>query len=428
MTDRESLKLTPYWTDPLPDTPSYTNRPLASKTDALVIGGGYTGMVAALRLRQHGLSVTLVEKERMGWGASSRNGGMALPGAKFSILSLVKMFGRQKALEYFASTVESVDCVANLVAEGNLDCDFNRSGHLAAAAKPAHFEMLQRNYDFLAEHLNYTTRLLPPADMSTEIGSEFYHGGIVDSHGAGLDPAKYIAGLTGMADAAGVDLRDGLAATRIERAGGRFTVTTTGGATQADLVLVATNGYTGAATPWLQRRIIPIGSYIIATEPLPPDVARALIPNRRMIYDTKNFLFYFRLSPDGRRLLFGGRAKFTTTTLQESARLMHRSMLAVYPQLKDCRLEYAWSGNLGFTFDRFPHLGRHEGIFYALGYCGHGVAWGTCLGEKAARLMLGGDDHSLYTQKEFITVPFYRDKPWFLPLAQLYFKTLDIIG
>jgi glycine/D-amino acid oxidase-like deaminating enzyme len=264
--------------------------------------------------------------------------------------------------------------------------------------------------------------------MAPEIGSGFYHGGLIDPHSAGFHPAKFVAGLARLAAERGADLHDGVAATRIEGRPGRFRVQTNRGLIEAEQILIATNGYTGGLTPWQQRRIIPIGSYIIATEELPPDLAQSLIPQGRMIFDTKHFLYYFRLSPDSRRMLFGGRAKFTSTTLRESAEIMHHSMVKVYPQLAPYQVEYAWTGTLGFTFDQFPHAGRQDGLYYAMGYCGHGAALATYLGTRTADWILGRAEPDIFIKKTFTTIPFYKGKPWFLPLAQVYFQFRDRIG
>jgi glycine/D-amino acid oxidase-like deaminating enzyme len=167
---------------------------------------------------------------------------------------------------------------------------------------------------------------------------------------------------------------------------------------------------------------------MIATEILPDDLAHSLIPNGRMIWDTKIFLFYFRLSPDGKRLLFGGRPRSPRKTLRENAVYLYRDMLTVYPQLKGIGLDYAWSGNVGFTLDRSPHIGRKDGIFYSLGYCGHGVALATYLGEKLAQMVIGNNANTEFANLPFKPVPFYRAKEWFRPLVYAYFSMLDRIG
>jgi glycine/D-amino acid oxidase-like deaminating enzyme len=207
--------------------------------------------------------------------------------------------------------------------------------------------------------------------------------------------------------------------------GSGFTVGTNRGALVADAVILATNGYSGPIVPWLQRRLVPTESLMIATEKLPVDLAQSLIPRGRMIYDTKIFLFYFRLSPDGRRLLFGGRPKSPRKTLRENAAYMYRDMLRVYPQLKKVRIEFAWSGKLGFTLDRSPHIGRHNGLYYAAGYCGHGIALATYLGEKLAAMVQGKNPHTAFGDLTFKAIPFFGGNPWFQPLVYFYFGLLD---
>lgn len=425
MTQIAVINDTPYWLDPDPKQGSYTGKVLPRKSDVLIIGGGYTGMSAALRLRRDGVQVALVDADRLCFNASARNGGMALNGLSEGILSVLERFGPDRTREYFNASLESVDCVERLVNEGDIDCHFNRYGCLEAAFKPPHYEWLKKEQVFLAETLDYHTSIVAPQDMQSEIGSDIYHGGLVDPQGAGVHPAKYIAGLMRMAETAGVDLHENVAALQIERRLGGFRVKTTSGVVETEHVVVATNGYTGNMDPWLQRRMIPVESFMIATEELPADLAEQLIPNKRMIFDTKNFLYYFRLSPDGKRMLFGGRPRSPRLPLQKRAEYIRRDMIGVYPQLKPFKIEYAWFGNCGFTFDRFPHIGRHGGMYYSMGYCGHGVALATYLGKEMAKMILGVGDGSIFAQNPFVTVPFYRGKPWFNPILYGYFRLKD---
>lgn len=188
--------------------------------------------------------------------------------------------------------------------------------------------------------------------------------------------------------------------------------------------MVATDGYSGPVHPELSRRVIPIGSYIIATAPLEEGLARELIPKNRVMSDTKNLLFYFRLSAD-HRMVFGGRASFTPTTTVESAQILAQGMRAVFPQLAAVPIEYSWSGTVGFTFDQLPHAGRLDGVHYALGYCGHGVAMATYLGARVGDAIAGRGDLLPFSELGFPTVPFYRGRPWFLPAVGAYFRLVD---
>jgi len=350
---------------------------------------------------------------------------MTLTGLSQGLASSEKKLGSDKVRQLFAESLESVNTVERLVMEGNIDCHFHRYGHLEAAFKPSHFEHLKQEQEILAARFNHETRLIPPENLASEIGSDLYHGALLDPVSAGLHPAKYIAGLISMADGAGVDLHEAVTAEIVERRGNGFSVRTNRGAIQADKIIVATNGYTGRLTPWIQRRLVSTRSLMIATEELPVEVARSLIPHGRMIFDTKIFLFYFRLSPDGKRLLFGGRPKSQGQTLCQNAAFMHRDMLRVYPQLKDLRIEYAWWGKLGFTWDRSPHIGRHDGYYYALGYCGHGVALATYLGEKLSEMILGKETQTQFAALKFQAIPFYTGKAWFRPMLYWYYSLLN---
>jgi glycine/D-amino acid oxidase-like deaminating enzyme len=421
------IKEATYWTDPHPTTKNYSNKPLPQKTDVLVIGSGYTGVVTALQLKKANVDVTLIDKGRIGSEASSKNGGMALTGLTVGLHKVKKKFGKEKMVQFFQESLESVNFVERLVAEGNIDCHFERNGFLEAAFKPSHYDGLKEEQAFLAEHLNHTTLLVPPEKMREEIGSDLYHGALVEPQSAGVHPAKYIAGVIRMADEAGADIHEYVAAQKINRTSGKFKVTTSRGPIMADRVVVGTNGYTSNLTPWQMRRVVPVESLMIATEELPPEVAKPLVPNNRMIFDTKRFLFYFRLSPDGKRMLFGGRPKQFWKPTIDKAKDMRKDMLRVYPQLEKYAIEYVWFGKVCFTVDRFPIIGERDGIYYAMGYCGHGVATATYLGLKLSDMILGKGLNTAFADKKFTPIPLYWGKPWFLPIAHNYFKFLDKI-
>lgn len=409
--------------------PPVTGANLPRTVDCVIVGGGITGLVAARALRLQGVTVALFEAETLGWGASSRNAGMALTGLKRGLADMIARYGRETAHRLFRASVESVDAIEQLVVEERIDCDFQRHGHLTAAFKPAHYEMLKRKAETLRVELGYETRLVPPADLADELRTSYYHGGLVDEHSAGLDPARYTAGLAAAAARRGALLFERTTVLDLQRSGPEFSVHTSQGALRSGAVLVASNGYTGyhapGLDPWLRRRIVPIGSHILATERLDAALATRLIPRGRMVFDTKNMLFYFRRSPDN-RILFGGRATFTPTSLETTSRILRQGMLAVFPELAQARIEHIWGGRVGFTFDLEPQLGVHDGIHYALGYCGHGVALGTLLGGSVARLIAGLPEDSPFLTLPFPSNPAYRGRPWFLPLAGAWFRVLDL--
>ncbi|MBI4761353.1 MAG: NAD(P)/FAD-dependent oxidoreductase [Chloroflexota bacterium] len=408
-----------------------TITPLPEKVDVAVIGGGYTGLSAARTLAKEGAHVVVLEAESIGWGASSRNGGMVLTGLKLPMQTVLKRYGRDLARQLFQCSLDSVSLVEEIVREENIDCGFARTGHLLTANKPQHYEALKGEVEFMAKEFNHKVRLVPPRELKNEIGSAVYYGGLVDEVSGGLNPAQYVAGLARAAEQAGARLHARARVNRLERRGMRFFVETERGALSAESIFVATAGYTGNVTKRLQRKVIPIGSFIIATEQLPDKLARELSPNNRMIFDFKHYLNYFRLWEN--RLIFGGRAAFfpeTANTIQRSAEILRREMVQVFPQLRDVKVEYAWGGTLDFAFDMMTHVGEENGVYYSLGYAGHGVAMGTYLGKTVAEAMLKGNigEHP-FAQFKFPGAPLglYNGFPWFLPLAGAWYKFLDWI-
>jgi glycine/D-amino acid oxidase-like deaminating enzyme len=422
-----------FWSDTVGASPPHPPRPLPESVDAAVIGAGLTGLSAARTLAKSGLKVAVLEAEAAGWGASSRNGGMVLTGLKLPVTTLVERFGIEAARRMYAASLASIDYVEQIVREEQIDCAFARCGHLEVASKPSHFDEFRRSAERLARDFRRDVQVVPKKELGSEIGSEIYHGGLVDESSAGLNPARYVAGLARAAEKAGADLHQQTRVYRIDceikGAVPGFRIHTGRGTLWSRHAFVATSGYTGSATPALRKRIIPIGSYIIVTEPLAQELARRLSPRNRMIYDSKNFLHYFRLTPD-RRMLFGGRAAFfpeTPRTTRQSATILRDGMLKVYPALRDVAVEYVWGGTLDFTFDMLPHAGQIDGMYYAMGYAGHGVAMATYLGAKMAAAIAGGQDENPFAGLPFPRAPLdlYNGTPWFLPFAGAWYKLLD---
>ncbi len=422
------LKELTYWMVPQHITKNYSDTPIPQKTDVLIIGSGYTGMVTALQLKKADVDVVVVDKNRIGAEASAKNGGMALVGLTVSLETVMKKCGREKMAEYYRESLESINCVERLVHEGSIDCHFRRTGGFNVAYKPKHFEYLMDEQAFYSKELNHETMLVTSSQMREEIDSDFYHGGLIEPASAGIHPAKYIAGLVQMADDAGVHLNGSVEAKEIERVRGQFVVHTNRGDIIADNIVVATNGYTTNLTPWQMKRVVPVESFMIATEELPESVVKKLIPNDRMIFDTKRFLYYFRLSPDGKRLLFGGRPKQYWKSINHKAGQIREGMLEVYPQLEKYAIEYAWCGKVCFTMDYFPIIGEQSGLYYAMGYCGHGLGMATYFGFRLAEMILGQGSNTVFAEKKSIPIPLYSGKPWFLPLAHNYFRILDKIS
>ncbi len=391
-----------------------------------IIGGGYTGLAAALALARRGADVTVLERHTLGWGASSRNGGFVLPGFKPEVEALARRHGVAEARRLFELSVQAVRGLEALIADEKIDCGYARCGTVVLAARPGHLVALDRSHRFLRDALGHETTLLGASELRAEIGSARYHGGLLDLFAGSVQPALLVLGLARAAERAGARLIEGAEVRRVERRADGHLVTTAAGAVRARQVLVATNGYTGAAVPALRRRVVPVGSYLIATSPLEPALAARLVPRGRVLSDTKHLLYYFRLSPDG-RMVFGGRAAFTPTAIARSAEILTRGMTEVFPELAGVPVEYAWGGQVGLTLDQMPHAGRLDGVHYALGYGGHGVAMATWLGARMGDALAGAGEIPRLTSP-FRAVPLYRGTPWFLPLLGGYYRLRDLAG
>ena len=410
--------------------------PVPEVLDVAVIGAGFTGLSAARTLAKRGAKVAVLEGETIGWGASSRNGGMVLTGMKLGVKQLISMYGRELTRRMYAASLASIDCVEQIVREEQIQCDFSRCGHLEVACKQKHFDVYEPQAELIEVEFQHKLKVVPRAGLSAEIGSSIYYGGMVDETSAGCNPARYVSGLARSALNSGAEICEHTRVNTIERDSRQgelgWKISTSRGTLWAHEVFVGTSGYTGTVTPALQKKIIPIGSFIITTEVLPKALAQELSPRNRMIYDSKNYLYYYRLTPDG-RMLFGGRAAFfpaNEQTVRRSAELLRRGMIHVYPLLRDARIEYVWGGTLDFAFDIMPHAGQMDGMYYAVGYAGHGVAMATYQGQKMAEMMAGDQ-----VENPFVGIPFpgaplglYNGKPWFLPLAGAWYKVLDWVS
>lgn len=423
------METTPVWHEGVV-FPAGEAGPLPERVDLAVVGAGYTGLAAAREAARRGAAVAVLEAHSVGWGASSRNGGMVLTGLKLGLPDLAARYGAERARRLFAASLAAIAAVEQIVAEEQIDCAFARCGHLVAASRPAHMRGLAEEAALLQRLCSHPTALLGPAELREELGAQGgYHGGLLDPASAGLQPARYVAGLAQAARRAGARIYTHTPVERLERAGAGWLLRTPRGALRAGEALVATGGYTGAATPGLRRRLVPLGSYIIATAPLPERLAHGLIPRGRMVFDTLHLLHYYRLTPD-RRLLFGGRASFvpaTAATVPRSAAILERELLALFPQLRGVAVEHAWGGLLDVPLDMMPHTGRAGGLHYALGYAGHGVAMGTLLGARLGQRLAGDSSPDVWDGLPFPGLPaaLAPALPLGLPLAGLWYRWLD---
>jgi len=422
----EGARFTPYWWEAAPRPEPAPVAPPAS-VDVVVIGAGITGLSAALSLSRGGRSVVVFEAGAVGEGASSRNGGMCGGAFKIAFSELAAKIGAEAAAEIWRDGCRALDFLADLIAREGIQCHFARMGRFVGAHTPGHYEAMARETELWRRHVGIEADMLPRAEQGAEIGSPVYHGGRLIHRDGGLHPGLYHQGLYDRATAAGALVAADTPVTAVAREGQGFTVTTPRGRMTARDVIVASNGYTGRATPYFRRRLIPVGSFMIATEPLPAETMARLIPKGRMITDTKRILSYYRPSPDGTRILFGGRAAYgQNEDLRRTGAILRDHMCRIFPELEGTRLTHSWTGNVAFTFDRMPHVGVHDGLHYAIGYCGSGVVKATYYGHKTALKVLGDKDAATALDgRPFPSLPFYSGDPWFLPLVATYYHALD---
>jgi glycine/D-amino acid oxidase-like deaminating enzyme len=425
------MKFTPYWLDTSPQGPDRSTTEVGGNVDVAVVGAGLTGLSAALHLARKGAKVAVFEQETVAWGASGRNGGMATPGLSLGFRDAIARYGFPTASSLYLTYYDAIDSIEKLVGEEGIDCDFARTGKMNLASKPAHYDGLRKTHDVLAERMAVETQMVPKSELGAEIGSDYYHGAMIDPRGAGLHVGKFTRGLAESAARIGAEIHEKAPVREVQRLGGgtRHKVVTPRGSVEADQVLVATSGYTGRPFRWLQVRIAPVGSFIIVTEPLGKEVCDQLMPTRRMASDSKNLLYYFRITPD-HRLLFGGRARFAMSSPEsdeKSGRILQKAMLSVFPQLADARVDYCWGGQVDMSMDRMVHAGEQDGLFYSVGYSGHGVQMATYMGKQMAEYMNGVPEANPWRDLSFKRIPGHVGPPWFLPFAGAYYKFQDLI-
>ena len=424
------MKTEPFWTDEFarPDDLSVASE-LPSEIDVAIVGSGYTGLNAARVLVKANHTVAVFDSKTIGWGASSRNGGMATPGLKQDIEKIYKKYGEDYTKEFWQASVDAINLLEKIIIDENIDCAWHRSGHVSLAYKQSHYDGLEKYAGWIDKKFGHKKKLVPKSELKSEIGTDSYYGGLADETSGGIQPAKYVFGLAKAVGNQGVALYENTSVAKIHKIRDGFQVHTTRGEVNAREVIVATNGYTDRMVKELKPKVFPVGSYIIVTEPLSQEMQDTLSPKQRMYYDSKNFLNYFRLTPDG-RMLWGGRNNLSTNLdLHDSAWRLQKQLYAVFPELKDIPITHTWTGKLGVTFDLMPHIGRtNDGIHYALGYGGHGLSIATYLGTEMGLLLSGQKDRSPFEEIAHQTMFFYRDKPWFIPIASRYYQFLDWVS
>jgi glycine/D-amino acid oxidase-like deaminating enzyme len=419
---------TPLWMQDAA-APALADQAIPAQVDVLVVGAGYTGLSAARETAAAGRSTLVLDSAPLGGGCSSRNGGQVAYSIKPSFQSLKSRHGAETALGICREGMQAVADLRSMVREEGVDCDWRENGCFYGAHTPRHFDAMVREAAEQAARLGQKVSVVPRAQQRSEIASDFYFGGLVYHEDASVNPMRLLLSLLRRARERGAVVIDQCPVSAIRGAERGFEVLTPLGMVQARQVLLATNGYSGPLSPWHRRRVIPIGSYQIATEPLGTERVGALIPNGRNIYDSRRVVVYFRPSPDGERIIFGGRAALSERDPLTCVTRLQAMMARIFPQLKSARISHAWAGWVAYTFDKLPHLGKHNGVYYCMGYCGQGVPLATYYGKRIGQQMLGlAEGRTALDGLKFASRPYYFGVPWFLAPSVLAFRLMDAAG
>lgn len=426
------MKLESYWTA---SAPAFEPRAaeLPAQCDVAIVGGGFTGLSAALALARRGASVLVLEAgERVAAEASGRNGGHVNNGLAIDYAELAAKVGAERARAWYHAFDAGVDAVERIVREESIDCDFARRGKLKLATRPAHLEALSRSADrLLADGVDSDVQVLHGPRVRAEVASERFVGGLLYRRSAQMHMGRFAQGLAQAAERSGAAIHTRSCVQRLERLRGEaHRVHTRRGTVRAAQVLPANGaarhgGY--GSFGWLRRRIVPIGSFIVVTEPLGEARATALLRERRTYVTVANIHHYYRLTPD-HRLVFGGRARFAVSNPTSDARsgeILRAGMLEMFPQLRGVRIDYCWGGLVDMTQDRLPHAGQRDGLYFSTGYSGHGTQMSVLMGQRMAAVMAGDSAANPWQGRDWPAIPGHIGPPWFLPAVGLYYRLKD---
>ena len=426
---RVAEKNTPYWWEAAPVKP-LPRQPLVKKLDVLIVGAGYAGLSAGLVLARAGRSVAACDAMNPGEGASSRNGGITSGSIRPDYAMISRRFGEEKAMAIEAEGKIAREFLYDFIKTEGLECDFQLVGLFKGAIGYEQYEKMARSAEALAKKLGIESYAVPYAEQRNYIGTDFYRGGTVRMDIGGLHPAKFHAELLRVALASGLTVHSGTPVTSIKREGDGFRVVTSAGTVQALQVLVCTNGYTDGASPFLRRRLVPVRSRIIVTEELAPKVMARLMPKLMMMGEGLQLGFYYRPSPDGRRILLGGRDSSRVGDPAAPTLLLRRGLVNLFPELENVRLSHSWFGNVAMHRDMLPRIFEEDGVVYATGFCGSGVVWAPWIGMRAAYKLMGPNERArtAFDFRPPAFIPLYRGNPWFMPAIIQVYRLQDRIA
>ena len=423
------MKLESYGLDSAPRFNGAAPGPVEGRADVAIVGAGFTGLSTALELGKRGASVVVLEAGRVAGEGSGRNGGHVNNGVAHDYPGMVRRFGEATARAMYHDFDAAVDTVERLVREESIDCDFVRSGKLKLAARPGHFDLLARTYEAIRQ-VDGAVELIDAKRLREEIDSASFHGGLLQKKSAQMHVGKFAAGLAEAASRRGARIYESAGMTRLERLSGRaHRITTARGTLEAAQVLIATGTSRPGPLGWFRRRIVPIGSFVVATAPLDAALAARLMPGRRNYVTSRIIGNYFRLTRDN-RLVFGGRARFAMSNPRsdaKSGRVLREALEGFFPDLRGVEIDYCWGGLVDVTADRLPRAGEHEGLLYSMGYSGHGVQLSVHMGRALADAIDGRPNRSPWVGLDWRAIPGNFGDPWYLPLVGAYYRVQDML-
>jgi len=423
---------TPLWldgaTEPGAAEPPVTAA-LPRQVDVLVVGAGYTGLSAARETAATGRTTLVLDASGVGRGCSSRNGGQVAYSIKPSYQDLAARHGANLAFRICSEGQQALAHLRRLATDEHLDCDWRPRGGFHGAHTRRHFVAMARDAEAQPRGLEQRIGIVPRSEQRAEIATDFYHGGVIYHDDASIEPRRLFIALHARAIASGAQVIGNCAVNALQRVREGFEVRTARGTVVARQVLLATNGYSGSLSPWHRRRVIPIGSYQIATEPLGVGRVGELIPSGRHISDSRRVVVYYRPSPDGERIVFGGRASLNERDPRVCVPRLQAMLTQIFPSLRGAAITHAWVGWVAYTFDTLPHLGGHDGLYFSMGYCGQGVPLAPYFGMRIGQQMVGlTEGRTALDGLEFPSRPYYHGVPWFLGASVFYYRCLDALG
>lgn len=420
----------PYWWEAAPMR-ALPEAPLPAKIDILVAGGGFAGMSAALTLARAGREVLVLDAAAPGFGASTRNSGFIGSHFRGSYDTLAEKFGPARAAAMLRAGAEAHDYLVNLWEREQIACGFNPCGRFTAAHTPAAYDALAIELERSRKYAGVDGHMLSRSEVSKEIDSPIYHGGLVTPRGGSAHPGLYHQGILSRVLASGAKVQNKTKVEAINKeADGTLSVLTNRGIVKANKVVLATNAYTPRGFAWFSRRVFPITSNVIVTEPIDPERMKKVLPNKRVMIDTRRDPASVRMTPDGMRLQFGGARGIPFTDYAKKALEIREMFVEILPHMADVKIDYCWSGMITYPFDKLPHVGVRDGIYYTMGHCGTGVPMSTYMGHKLALKILGDKDGATPFDDDdahvFPTRIFYGGgNPWFVPLGARFYHFKD---